>query len=245
MSCVKKTSAHFSLEEAEEAEYFCEEYFQKLYNEKLMEWLTLREEDASYRRGREEAKESYIPTEPFNREKESKEFHKFFIYDQEYIKEILPKEILEKIADIRVYVLGKASCEVIKYVTAFCKHNQKLVKKTIEEYRKYYKKALKSFDRTIIRNIIFHDCIIIDIKETEQSLSILFDNSGGFTNINEMKFENYEIIKQDTSLENSWWLYEEIYKTKDKYELHVLLRNKNANLVEFIISAEHISFKRN
>ncbi|WP_315120862.1 DUF4085 family protein [uncultured Clostridium sp.] len=199
----QKTSAHFFLEEAKEAESFCEEYFQRLYNEKLMEWLASEEEFCSYREGCGEAKESYIQPKPFDRKKASEQFYESFIYSQEHIKETLPKEILEKIADIRVYVLGKASCEVVKCVTAFCNHNEKLVKKTTEEYRKYYKKALESFDGTIIRNINFHDCIIIDIKEIEQSLSILFDNSGGFTNINEMKFENYEIIKQDSSLENS------------------------------------------
>lgn len=40
----QKTSAHLSLEESKEAESFSEEYFQRLYNEKLTEWLALQEE---------------------------------------------------------------------------------------------------------------------------------------------------------------------------------------------------------
>lgn len=104
---------------------------------------------------------------------------------------------------------------------------------------------MKSFDKDVIENIHFHDCLVTDIKETEKSLSITFDNSGGFTDIYEVQFDNYKIIKQDDLLKDSWWLYDEIYITNGKYELQVLLQNKNRNLVEFSVSAEHISFKRN
>ena len=75
-----------------------------------------------------------------------------------------------------------------------------------------------------------------------QSLDNLVDD---FTDINEVTFENYNIIKQDGLLENSWWLYDEIYKVNDKYELHVLFENKNMDLIEFIISVEHIAFNSN
>ncbi|MCB2311907.1 DUF4085 domain-containing protein [Clostridium tagluense] len=144
----------------------------------------------------------------------------------------------------RVYVLDKASRQVIKDVTRFCENNEKSVNRTIIEYNNYYKKALKSFDKDMIENIHFHDCVIIDIKQTEQALSILFDNSPGFTDIYEMQFENYKILKQDALLQNSWWLYGEIYKTNGKYELQILLQNKDMDLVEFSVSADHIYFKQ-
>ncbi|MFZ5987724.1 MAG: DUF4085 family protein [Bacillota bacterium] len=272
----QKTSAHLLLEEEEEAESFSEEYFQQLYNQKLMEWLVLQEEvasctfddiypaemspdffneemseeeisvlRASYQKEREAAKETYIPPEPFDREKASKQFQEAFIYNQEHIKNLLPEEILKKIADIRVFILDKASRQVIDDVNGFCEDNEKIVKRTIKEYEKYYKKALESFDRSIVEKINFHDCTIIEVKQTEQFLTVLFNNSGGFTDISEMQFENYKIIKQEALLQNSWWLYDEIYKVNGKYELHVLLQNENMDLVEFIVSAEHISFKHN
>ena len=34
-------------------------------------------------------------------------------------------------------------------------------------------------------------------------------------------------------------------KTNDKYELHVLLQNKNMDLIDFTVSAEQILFKHN
>ncbi|WP_084078440.1 DUF4085 family protein [Desulfitobacterium chlororespirans] len=66
--------------------------------------------------------------------------------------------------------------------------------------------------------------------------------SGGFTNINQIRFEDYKILKRDSTLEKSWWLYDEVYRTSDKYELHVLLYNESLELEEFIISFGAISF---
>jgi hypothetical protein len=229
----QKTSAHLLLEEDEQAESFSEEYFQQLYNQKLTEYLNSWEEVAN------------ISHEPFNREIICKQFEEAFIYNQEHMKKILSEEILKMIADIRVYVLDKTSRQVINEVTRFCEENEKSVYRTIKKYDKYYKKSLESFDKDMVENIQFHDCLIIDIKETEQSLSILFDNSGGFTDICEMKFENYKLLKQDAPLQNSWWLYDEIYKISGKYELQVLLQDNNSNIVEFSISAEHFAFKHN
>lgn len=227
----QKTDAHLLLEEDEQAESFSEEYFQQLYNKKLDEYLNIWEEVAR------------ISQNPFEKEKLSRQFQEGFINNQEHAKKVLPDEILEKIADIRVYALDKASHQVIEDVTRFCENNRNLVDRIIKEYNKYFKEALKSFDKDMVENIRFHDCLITDIKQTGHSLSILFDNSGGFTDIYEVQFENYNIIKQDALLENSWWLYDELYKTNGKYELHVLLQNKNMDLIEFTISTEHISFK--
>lgn len=271
----QRTSAHFFLEEAEEAEILSEEYFRLLYGRKEAEFLALQEEVASaafddlypaemsteyfyknmpeadiaelkaaYQARREVAKERYIPHEPFDREKAAGQFHQAFLYNQEHTKKILPADILKEIADIRVYVLGKASRQVISDVTRFCEDNNNSVKRTIGEYDEYYKNALKSFDSDIVDKINFHDCVITDIRQTDRTLAILFDNSGGFTDIDEMALENYEIIKQDAKLQNSIWLYHEIYKTEGKYELHVLLYGKEAELLELIISAGHISFSK-
>ncbi|WP_373844651.1 DUF4085 family protein [Clostridium sp.] len=237
----QKISIHFSLKEVKESESFSEEYFHQLYKQELMEWLSLQEKIVSYKAELEITKGSCISYEPLDREKLSEQFYEGFIYRQEYVKTALPEEILKEIADIRVCALGKASYQVIQAVTLFCEDNEKSVNRTLEEYQKYYKKASKSFDRNIVENINFHDCSIIDVKQTEQYLSILFDNSGGFTDIDEVQFENYEIIKQDALLQNSRWLYDEIYKINDKYELHVLLQN--VDLVDFIISADNITFK--
>ncbi|ODA39969.1 hypothetical protein DSBG_3260 [Desulfosporosinus sp. BG] len=171
---------------------------------------------------------------------EAENFHEIFMFNQERIEKTLPEAILNMIADIKVFGLYKASSEVISAVTSYCEENMRSVNMAIEQYQKHLKTVSNSFNRNILKN--FHDCKITGIKRTEHSLIISL-NSGGFTDIKEVLFENYKIIKQDSSLENSWWLYDEIYDIDGINEWHVLLQDENSLLADFIISAEKISFK--
>lgn len=269
-----KTDLHLCLVEDKEAESFSEEYYQKLYNQKLEEYLLLEErvasrslediktvelstlisiedisdeeiavEVVSHKKQLETAKDRCISQKPFNREEASKQFQERFALLQEHVQKSLPNEILEKIADIRVFALDRASREVIDDVTRFCDDNEKEMMRILEEYREYYKNALESFDKSVVEKINFHDCTIIGIEQTEAFLTIRFDNTKGFTDINEIRFENYRIVKQEGILKNSCWLYNEIYKVDGKLELHVLLLNRSMELLELIVCAENISFK--
>lgn len=241
----QKISFHLLLEEEKQAETFSEEYFQSLYSTKLNDWLDLQQEFHSYISNSETVDGSYVEYEPFDKEKAIEQFYNQFVYKQEYIKKALPENILKEIVDIRIFVLDKASGNVINAVTQLCEENEKAVNRTIEEYRKYYKKALKSFDKNMVDNIRFHDCKIIRFDKNNNSLILFFNNKGGFTDIDKIVFEKYNVIKQDGLLEDSWWLYDEIYKVNEKYELHVLLQDKDMKLVEFIVSFKHIVFYRN
>lgn len=241
----QETGFHFPLEEEKQAETLSEEYFQQLYSRNLNDWLDLQQQVALYIAKSNAVNGGYIEPKPFDVEKATHDFHNQHIYRQEHIKKVLPQNIINEIADLRVFVLDKASRNVIDSVTLFCEQNKKSVERVIEEYNKYYYEAFKSFDKDMIQNINFHDCKIINLNEKDGSLTLFLDNKGGFTNINEVVFMNYKIIKQDGLLENSWWLYDEIYKVNDKYELHVLLQNKNMDLIEFVISVEHITFNIN
>jgi len=241
----KKTSFHLSLEEEKQVETFSEQYFQQLYNIKLNNSLKLQQEVASYIAESETADGDYIEHKRFDREKATELFYNQFIFNQDYIKDLLPKNILNEIADIRVFILDKATRNVIDAVTQFCEQNVRSRDSAIEEYRKYYKESLKSFDKIMVENIGFHDCVIISSKKEGKSLILIIDNSRVFTDIDEVVFENYNIIKQEGLLENSWWLYNEIYKVNDKYELHILLQNRNSDLIELIISFENIAFNSN
>ena len=199
---------------------------------------------ASYREQRELAKERFDSREPFDREKAAKQFHEAFLFNQGHYRNILPGEILDNIADIRVFALGRASRQVIDAVTRFCENNQEQMAEVIREYRKYYESAAESFEESIVQNLNFHDCVILDLVQSERSLSIFFDHSAGFTDIDEVRFDNYEILKLEDSLKKAWWLYDELYRTNDKYELHVLLQSKTGKLIEFIVSAENMAFHR-
>ncbi|AFQ43542.1 DUF4085 family protein [Desulfosporosinus meridiei] len=239
----QKTSFHLSLEEDKQAETFSEEYFHQLYDQKLKEWLSFMEQMPP-----ELIEESMSEAEILSQQvfyatdhEEVENFHNIFMDNQERIQKTLPEAILKIIADIRVFVLDKASSEVIAAVTQYCEDNMRSVKRAIEQYQKHLKNVSNSFQRNILEKHNFHDCKVTGIKRTEDSLLILLD-SGGFTEIKEVLFEIYKIIKQDSLLENSWWLYDEIYDVDGRYEWHVLLQDENLELADFIISAENITF---
>ena len=238
----QRTSFHLSLVEEQQAETFSEQYFQQLYNSELKSWIELQEEIASIMDTMETVNSE--EHEPFTREQAILQFHDSFLFNQMWLQQELPETIVQQIADIRVFALNKATRSVINTVTEFCEENEKIVTSTSEEYRNYYKEASHSFGKEIVENFGFHDCTIKNSVQKGNSLTLLLDNSGGFTSIDEVTFENFNILKQDDVLENSWWLYEEIYKVNGKYEFHVLLQD-GKGLIDFVISADQVSYKRN
>ncbi|TCT17207.1 uncharacterized protein DUF4085 [Natranaerovirga pectinivora] len=229
---LQKTGFHILLVEEKDAEIFSEDYFQRLYKQKLEEFYNIFREVA------------LLQQIEFDQDQTSKQFEDTFIFNLEQIKRCLSQEILNKIPDIRVFALNKASKEVIKEVTQFCEENETLVESVRRKYQAYYKKALTVIDNNIIKNINFHDCVVKETRQTEDSFIITFVYPSGYTDVQELHLKNYKILKQELPiLENLCWLYEEIYWVDNKYELHVLfIQSDNINTVEFTVSAENISF---
>ena len=48
------------------------------------------------------------------------------------------------------------------------------------------------------------------------------------------------ILKQDKPLKNAWWLYDEIYKSDNGFEIHVLLQNKE--LIDFTVNVTDVEY---
>lgn len=241
----QKTFIHLALEEEKQAETYSEEYFQQLYDAELQNWLELQEEVASIMKDSESINTNDNTEYLFDKEKEIKQFSDGFIFNQEQIKRKLPEAILKQIADLRVFTLNKATKEVINDVTNFCEGNRRSVAATGESYIKYIEKSSNTLDKQIIEKFKFHDCTVTQSVQTDTSLTLFLDNSGGFTNLDEVSFDHFTIIKQEGSLEDSCWLYEELYRVNDQYEFHALLQNNKMDLIEFIVSADQVSFKSN
>lgn len=224
----QKVSYHLDVEEDEKAGDFSEAYFQEVYEKELANFLDLRKE-----------------LDPNFEENEAREeFEQILLINQEILKSGLPDQILNQIADLRVFALNRATKEVLQAVTEFCEENNRTVQAVSENYNKYYDEASISFDKEIAENFWFHDCIVSETIQHGTSFTLVLDHSGGFTNIEEVIFENFEIIKQDAPLENGWWLYEEVYKIGDRYEFHGLLDHPDAGLIDFIIAADRVVFSR-
>lgn len=190
---------------------------------------------------REAMKKNHDLRYPYNEQREIENCKTAFESKLTRVKNILPEYILKDVADIRVLAQRRATNEIIERVKVYCEENKKRIDNTLRDYYEYFNEASKSFDIGIVRNMHFHDCRVTGMQHDEESLTLFIDNVCGYTDINQIIFNGYKIIKQDESLLNAWWLYDEVYKVDERYEIHVLL-DRGQSLIDFIVSAELILF---
>jgi len=197
----------------------------------------------SYQQWRKDAEEYFVNSEPFDEELATEQFYEAFLYNSAMIEKSLPKEILEMIADVRVFVLNKASIQVILKVTQFSKNNEKAANRVVREYNNYLKKARDTINAEILQGLMLHDCVIANSEMKNGHLKLSIDNSGGFVRVSEVEFDDCKIIKQDVDLTGLIWLNEEVYFIENLFEIHVLLFDKNSWTKELILSAKNVHFK--
>ncbi|MFE6078240.1 DUF4085 family protein [Paenibacillus sp. NPDC057886] len=95
----------------------------------------------------------------------------------------------------------------------------KKIERVGQEYRAVMLK--QNIPDDILRRVQFHDCTVTELL-TGDEVVIRFDTRGGFTNINKVTLVAPEIIKQEGEIAGSYWLYQELYRIDNGYELHVL-----------------------
>ncbi len=239
---MQRTSMYLSLKVSKKAENFSEEYYRDLYKIQEDEWLRLQNEMYKVKfeeiypeyanitilnkekyEERERRLEDFNKTTAFDLEKAKKEFNELHKSNIENLKNKLPEYILNDVADIRILALHRASEYVKKLITDYCKNKRTIVKKTFEDYEKYYNKELKEYKDNIVENLHLHDCLITKIIKQKDKLTIEIDSSESFTDIQTIIFEDYEIIEEEMNFINGWWLYEEIYIKNNIYEIHILI----------------------
>lgn len=158
---------------------------------------------------------------------------------KEYKMNIL-ENILKKVKDIRVLALGCVSSEVYKLLKEYSATNIKLVKEKIREYAKVEEEQFKNESIEFVEES-FHDCFVVDVIKEKIDLVIKLDNEPGFTDKTKIIFKNYSIIL-DEDIKETHWLYNEVYKNKDRYEVHILTA-VNDYLKELIIECDDIIIK--
>ncbi|WP_216626435.1 DUF4085 family protein [Paenibacillus phytohabitans] len=91
----------------------------------------------------------------------------------------------------------------------------------------------RKFSDDIKDQFLFHDCTVTGINASEDMV-IRLDTQGGFTNLNQITLIKPEIVRQDEHIVGSSWLYEELYRVNDGYEVHVFLSGA-AGMQELIV----------
>lgn len=143
----------------------------------------------------------------------------------------LPQEILSKIADIRVFVLGYASAEVKKLLRPYCAKLQKTVK---EIKNKAYSETDEA-ERYLSQELRFNEYegyLISGIEEKNGNIYLrgqenecLMIKDGAI-----LEEKDKIIFPYDESKPNCPWsriIYAELHRINDNFELHFLVENSD------------------
>lgn len=183
--------------------------------------------------------------EPYDEEKLIKQFEENHVDKIECLKESLPVDILKDVADIRVLALDKASRHIKKRIEKYCRENEKRSDKVINEYSKYFGKIKNNIPKKILENYEFHDCEILSIEKIGNDIIFNLDNSGGFADVNKIKYKNAKILENNLD-ENAYWIYDEIYVLDEGYEFHIGISANNEYDYDYIsITATDVDFEYN
>lgn len=150
----------------------------------------------------------------------------------------LPKEILDKVADVRVLALQHTTSDIKKEITAYCRRNMRAVESAQKAYWKQYRKNFRKEEPAFAERFSFHDCTVLSCRRKGKDLVLRLDNSGGFTEIKQVCLRNCTVLVQDKPLAGAWWLYEELYPTAEGFEIHVLLQKDQ--LIDFIVKVSDV-----
>lgn len=168
--------------------------------------------------------ETFDARPPFDEENSRQEFRGIHAYQVTEVQHTLPPELRAEIADLRVYALGYCTKEVKRRAAAQSKKNKHEVHRILGEYA--LAQDAEPIPQEIRNGCRFHDCRVVSMQATggaDPELVIRLNTDGGFTNLNRLTLVAAKIIHQTGEIENSCWLYEELYRHEEGYELHVLL----------------------
>lgn len=184
--------------------------------------------------------EEYDARLPFDENKCKEEFRviqeTFKLKDTE---EKVPAELLQQVADMRVFCLGYCTKEILKQLRRISKENNKITEDILNDYFRAQK--TENIPAYISEKYGFHDCKVIEFV-VDDSAIIRFDAEGGFTEFNKITFVMPEILMQEDDIVDKIWIYDEIYRTEGGYEAHMLF--SGGKTVELTIGCKDIIIEK-
>lgn len=211
-----------------------EALYQQLREEKLHQWLDDQRELRAYLE------------EPYDEAAERQSFAELHSRELEEFQTRTPEKILRKVADIRVLALGLCTEEVYRDFEDYRALCQKWTEKTMEEAWNMQK--AQGLEKVWTGEHSLHDAFVcsmkwegedliieFEVEDPEERLADIRENDPElleemgeahflFPEIKAARFRDAEILKQEGPVENSWWLYDEIWRTGEgTFEIHALL----------------------
>ena len=143
----------------------------------------------------------------------------------------LPKEILNKIADIRVFALGYTTEEVKKLLKPYCAKLQRLCRETKNKAFANTDKAEASLSEKLNLNK-YYETFLMDISEKNGDIYLNFDY-GDILLIKKGKIiegAGHKLYPFDIDAPNSGWsiiIAAELHRVNEYFELHFMVSNNN------------------
>lgn len=151
------------------------------------------------------------------------------------VKEKLPMELIDQIADIRLFALGYCTRKVLNQLEGISNENEMKVNSISKECMNA--QQAEKIPQSIKEEFGFHDCRVTDFI-VDKDIVMRLNTQGGFTDLNKITFVSSEIIKEDKFIVGSVWIYHELYCMENGYEAHILLESNE--LSELIIRCKDI-----
>ncbi len=189
----------------------------------------------SQRENFEAAVKAYDKRPPFDEAKVKKDFARAMKLNEERLVASLTEEIVNKVADMRVLSLGYCTNEFLAEIKKLSKANERAMEKVIRDYTKAQKE--ENLPKRIGK-LTFHDCEVTDFYIENADATMIFDNDGGFTDYDKIIFKSAEITKMSGKIIGAYWLYEEVYRCGEGYEIHILFSKEE--LSELIIKCSDV-----
>ena len=174
----------------------------------------------------EEQNQQDVEIEPYDEEASTNDFLEMHQDEIEELKENLPKEILDEVADIRVLALGVATEKVKDLVDKYSQECEMKFEKPFNEYNKHWYSIADKVPAHIKENYNFHDCAILKMTKCGNDIVFELDNSGGFTNINKITYKD-AVILENNFVGGCYWIYDEMYLCDKGYEFHIAVDGEN------------------
>ena len=174
----------------------------------------------------EEQNQQDVEIEPYDEEASTNDFLEMHQDEIEELKENLPKEILDEVADIRVLALGVATEKVKDLVDKYSQECEINFEKPFNVYNKHWYSIADKVPAHIKENYNFHDCAILKMTKCGNDIVFELDNSGGFTNINKITYKD-AVILENNFVGGCYWIYDEMYLCDKGYECHIAVDGEN------------------
>lgn len=217
-----ETGHPMELQVSKNAESFSEEYYHDLYLRRRRAFI------------KEEKEAKQADFEKAEAEKAFAAAHEARI---EQLKQELPAEVLEQVADLRVLALGIATKEVRQQLKGLkADHTEAAVAK--EAYAVYEKSVAETVGKENQKNfqIVGNQIQAVEMKADTLTLKL----TSAASRKEKITFQEYQILEQEGYILGAEWLAQEVHPAEGGVEYHGLLRKANGALAYLTIFAKEM-----